>query len=574
MDGLISVSGGFCIGHFDVDRGSFEVCSDVLGQYNIFIHSSDGQDFIISNNLYAIRNLLTLLGRSTSPDIDNLVLNCLYLSSFNNVSPVKCVKTIPSRMSVSFDSISGLRFEEKNSRKDLLQGKAKTYKDAVRIAAEDISSNCNMIVNFAKKFGIYTSVDLTGGMDSRLMLAGFLSCNKAQEVNFFNIDGKAARSVDRVVSDLLSSKYSLIAGTAPCMTHHSNVIHNSLSRPTIGATLCYGSGHFFGRLPYPFEDFGDLFVDGFMRVSGFCGEHTRAPHPHLGAALEAEANPRQLALLFTSHWTKLGGNNFYWAFLNSGKDVLFRNFQEYFGELLGDVEPRHAATFTYVENRSRCHFGLRGQNGNRNRIAVGPLASPSILALHRHLNYHEVFNNKIGYDLMLEMAGPELCELPFAKDYWRSSALGENKSARGDAKRAKKAIWIDDGSVPSYISRIPIIISEALGDSQDSSEAFPNPIDDWRTVCKKDDSISSVFSYLLDECSENGDLWAVINRSIIYDLSNDDTSKLAAYDHASINIQRLAAALTNYVGAERTSKLSSHINFGDLVNRDVIDPAP
>lgn len=541
-----NVDGGFAAAVADIHEDTLKISGDILGQNIINIYEADGE-FLISDDIALARKILRLAGVVCKPSIDNLLVNVTYLSGFGRIGPVSNVRLLDRAESIVFDRANGLRSFTAKHLPDLFHAEQR-YDTLLKSTAKRIADNSIALADFTLESGYYSIADLSGGVDSRLVWAGLIGSNRHHEIKAFNVNSYiTGRSPDRIVGARISDRFGLEFGLAPTEGRNSTTIRNSRRQFDLGSKLAYGVGHFQGLLPYAYDDFGEVSLDKFLRVGGYCGEHTRAPGPNLYKLINGSVGREQLSMTFLKHCTKDGGNNGSCFLTRHGFDRVKEIFDSFFNsDEISELSLDQVNVAVYVENRSRYHFGLRTQNANNFRGSASTLAVADVLKLHGCVgSYRDQFNNRISYDLICELAGVELANLPLADDFWRAGVL------KGDLDHSAEAVRSGDFEIDKNHVLDPIKL-EANGKYAKSRYST------WRTESQVDvDEPTLVARFLLDVIGVDDELWFWFDRAAISRL----VEHFPKSEPERMNALRLLAMLTFYAELDECSAVEEVIDW-------------
>jgi hypothetical protein len=556
LSDIAHISGGFVVGVVDIAANQFEISTDALGQYTLYHASRVGEGafaFAISNNPYVLETLLAVCGVSGSRSALNVALNLSYLSSLASVSPFGSIVSSAGCVRFKFDS----DFSISRLPRTRLYVAPQTYDAAIREAAAEIRRNCALIGAFSQEFNVHTIIDLSGGVDSRMVLAGFLAASAEKDVKFFNannvVDGSSA---DRVVADLIMDHFGLASGTSISESRTASTTLNSAKRFSVGGKPAFGCGHYFGHLPYAYADYGELYLDGYARAGGYCGEHARAPGPNLLQLVNGGATSAGFAKKYVG-FARANAAHTSTEFVTD--DALHETeaaFRSYFDELQGELPPILTNTACYVENRSKFHFGMRTRNANASSVSLAPLATPALLKAHQAgLSYSEMFNRKIAYDLICELAGPELAHLPLADDFWRENAVQPDRRDASNSVQPARRSAVHNGRSGSL---------DAFSLRTSDSPFAETEYDEWRKQTSFPDHRDALVRYLLEAIPASDPLWNYVSRTSVECATG--VSGGHGPNHV-VKISRLCAMLLFGAKKTRVSRLMQHVDAPEAIRQ-------
>ncbi|MGH1349359.1 MAG: hypothetical protein ACRBBN_00930 [Methyloligellaceae bacterium] len=528
--------------------------TDILSQYIVFTYSMNGNIIAFSNNPYILEEYIKKLGEPVFRSLENACLQVSYLSGLSNTSPFDKISLLPARASIHYNNSTHTFYtREELSRENLLNG-TKSYAEALELFIHDFQHNCKKIIDQKNKHLI---TDLSGGVDSRMVLSGLLN-EDYHDMHFFNINNNLNNiSADRKVAIELAEKFNLKGGVGVTDATTSTATKNSYLSFGTGTKIIYGSGHYMGLLPYAFEDYGELILLNYGRVTGYCGEHSRAPGPNLGMLIKKlnkswftkkSTKVKLITNKYMDHCTGLGRNNGAQYLTELGREVAYNQFQSYFDELISDdIDAKLINTMTYLENRSRFHFGIRSVNGNRTRMVYSPLSSPTMLKIHPHMRYGHIFSNRIGHDLMIKLVGKDIAYHAYADFRWSSNILGDYAK---DYIENNKIHYSGDGNLREDIFPNPICLREANPTKPECEYTK------WLSEGSFADSSATLRDFILEYLDPNHRVWSIFNRTIF---STIDTNVISSQEN--MNFQRVLSAIVFASGLSNTSKLDRQLNI-------------
>jgi hypothetical protein len=422
-----NLSGNFSILKVNVEQNSVEIKPDVFGQNPVFYYD-DEKYKIISNNQQLVRSVLRQLGVKVEMNPMSVVFNVSYLSAFNNISPYREIRILPPRNMIALRD-GNISTSEYCSLKEFLHSDME-YDALLDKICEDIKCRSNSIIDFALKYNANCISDLSGGVDTRMVLAALLSTGRHKELKYFCVNNSYPDGVstDRQVADDLMDKYGLKFGEGVTETASSTASLVTCRGADVKAKISRGILRYFGLLPYAFEDFGDAFMKNYIRVGGYCGEFTRAPGPNLGKLVNTEnLNVESVTDSFFNHCTQHGQNNASVVLTDIALKELRAEFFKYFSKVMSSTNTAGVINaLTYIENRGKYHFGLRSSMGNNCRVSITSIIDHRIPKLYQKMKYGEHFDNKIAFDIISKLGGVGLAMAPFAEFRWSRNALGDS----------------------------------------------------------------------------------------------------------------------------------------------------
>ena len=525
---------------------SLRVRPDVLGQYPVFYYQA-GQDFLVSDNPEMVARVLRHIGLGGEPNPLQVALNVTYGSGFGTGSSYRGVRLLPSRNEIVWDEDGGFRLREIVSRNALLEKHHGSYDDAVRTVAGRLSARCRTIANEIDAHW-HTVVDLSGGVDSRMTLAGLLRSESATRFSYFSY-GDFPTQPDRHVCDMLIQKYGLGPGI--------HIGQNTSATYSTSAQITQGAARYFGLKPTNFADYGTVEISEYCRLTGYCGEHTRAWGPSLlqkdlvlEPAGEVAARLMVFCNLSESMLTETG--------LSAVRDAL----ANYFAGLIDEVGNKMLNQFTYIENRSRFHFGLASAVANKVRVSLDPLIDRQVISASTYLSFWQQKTNRLAYDIIATLGGKELAQHPFAEFVW-NKGIGIG----GYDDYAANALSVDASTPPQCREAVGMGVAEVkptvgrVETEFDRSEFSSLPDGERRTL--RPSVERGMLLYLAEKIHGNDPVWDLVDRKhmIAAAMVDGPHSKLK-----ETNISRLAASLSYYSGEAQAAPLTASVSAKKLLD--------
>ena len=290
-----------------------------------------------------------------------------------------------------------------------------TLKNQVEAAAEEIKNN--LCAWLAESNGKKKVLELSGGRDTRLVMAAFLGLNATDDLYFFSYGSK--QSPDRVLASELAGVYDI-----PYLRPYQK--ENCSDQKLIdGAAFCGGM-----RAQDDSSFYVDDKIDNVFVFTGGFGESFKNLYlrPFMNPSLyeklsfwgwakseKASATDYVWDKIITAHYAfnvlgkldRRSGKDFH-EFHRKTFDAFLRNaYDTYKSESLGDF------TFElYLRFRNRFHFGLASTNRFQYFPSVDILYSPQAYLAATVDDPLLVGKNHI-HELLLDILKPELQKFPF-----------------------------------------------------------------------------------------------------------------------------------------------------------------
>jgi hypothetical protein len=293
-----------------------------------------------------------------------------------------------------------------------------SHNEQLDIAACSLTNNVSLIHKHIPKYDIV--YDLTGGIDSRLVLAASNNAGIRNQYFFRSPDGVSA---DVSIPNAIATKLALQYAPFPQnfggeQLDYLDLIKRAVFRQQGQSTI------------YNFE-LGRYAIDQVARIRGGVGEITRLAYPlNIPRSLvgryktlfkgvvsreqRALDNLRNLAL---NHWSlgeqdvnglayilhrRISRRSEY--FTNEFHRDSYKNIKQFIEELRAAGVPNALlANAYYLTDRSRRHFGYTSQMLNIVRPSFEPLADSQLWELAKHYTFLELKNGDMVHDLFCRL---------------------------------------------------------------------------------------------------------------------------------------------------------------------------
>lgn len=403
--------GAFCL----VSAGARELVAsaDVFGLYPVW-RWSDGDTVVATNNAHLVATVLAPLGERVGRNPLNSAWQLIYQAGVADSTGYEGVEWLPFGHYLSiaepgdgtgpvarflpFPSLEGgWPFRSELGAEELVER-----------AREEIVENITVLTAAGHRDRV---ADLTGGQDSRLMLAAMLSTGASGEYSFHTDGGPT--SPDANVAAALRERYGL-ARAAITLTPWKPAPPYLANLRLI---LYRGFGCFFQNVSMGMGMRSD---PGLLHLNGGYGETLRSNFykqivdrpgltPH--GLFDRQIRMRGEAMLRPEVVERM-------------RETLNDLFAR---DLASGADESDAGDLHYMQHRARQFFGTQYRARLDQRSAAYPLYSPSGIAAAFSLDGAVRGSNRIGFRL-IEMLEPGLLGVPMAEDPWLPDAY----SGRGD----------------------------------------------------------------------------------------------------------------------------------------------
>lgn len=373
-------------GRFSIIRTTETDCiarSDCLGQDFIF-YFFDGRNWAISNSLLWLTRHLHEYGVTLTANADTVDLwkipHPITHGPVSNDTFINEIRTLPSDAMLHIVqhgerfSLDVVRVLDPRNIENICRDE---YISLLINYASKSASRSNALLNY---YGSRAKVDVTGGLDSRLIL-GLIAASEYPLKNI-NFHSNPRYSEDYAAAESLSSTLGF-----SIKNHH---IPTSLSSTEYVYDLWkIGCAGVYSPLYIPHGDE----MQTAIHFHGACGECYRdyysADAAKISSKIDALTTSRETSLAFSRQLGKALAEIGEGARSISGMAAHYRHF------------------------RSRSHFG-RSAYKNLNRILISPLASSDLLRAFQHLSIESIRESQLALDLLL-LTCPKLATQPFDK---------------------------------------------------------------------------------------------------------------------------------------------------------------
>lgn len=418
--------------------GSVEITTDPLGMYPLFIYDKDGV-FAVSNNVYLLERSLRQLGVELKRSLKVHSYFFTQGSGAFDLTGYVDVQLLPTGgiLRIEPRGAANLAIPSPN---DIIYSD-RPYAELRDEAAHQITSNVRALASHPFD---RLSCDLTGGVDSRLVLAALINTGNAGR--FVYHTHNAYPNPDANVASLIRKRFGLTKDTGDPAGPLREMAPFERLRYTVGNVAgLFSMDH--GGHPR-FEKSNSLSIGGGM------GELMRQFWSSARAVMKSTRSRAEYLL-------------------PNIVDEQLQRLQEFrSASMSAGVQWQHVGDLLYLKARSRYHFGVWWRNSQRDRNRFHPLYSPSAFKAAHALSDHDRKNNRLGYDLMKALS-PELLAMPLAEKTWHPSfghfaePITNDSPFLGDATRSVSKPKEPNGSSshipPGALKRV-VLLGEMLAD--------------------------------------------------------------------------------------------------------------
>jgi hypothetical protein len=385
------------------DAGRVVVCPDILGVYPIW-HWSDGDRFVCSNNTHLIVTALAEAGVPVRRNPFNSAWQLIYQAGVAESTGYEGVEWVPFGHHISIGPAEdGDRAEARIAPYPSVAGgwpyRSELPRDELlEMARAEITENVSALTAHSFRARV---ADLTGGYDSRLMLAVIIGLGLEDEYAF-NTDGGAA-SPDANVAARLRERFGLQRAVlarrpwSPAAEYLTN----------LRRILFRGYGCFFQNVSM---GIGLRCEPGLLHMNGGCGEDFRSLFAKQVQGTKG-LTPRGLLDRQIRH---RGGEVLTPEAVERLRTMMDSLFEAHTSQGIDEFE---AGDRHYLEHRARMFFGPQARARLNQWGAAYPLYSPAGVAAAFATEAVARRANLVEFRL-IESLEPALLTEPFADDPW------------------------------------------------------------------------------------------------------------------------------------------------------------
>lgn len=379
------------------DEQDVYVAIDWLCQYPLYLWR-EGRRFALSNNVKMLERLTGAV-RSPLPAIENMVTGGVSERHVHLESTCQ----IPFGRDVHIHQ-GALSLVPRN----LDVPTSFSYSDCLENLRKSISEHVAAALGINDDIDPYIICDLTGGADSRAVLAMVLDHAKGLPVHIRTMGRYPNPDVN--VAALIKYRYGLQNGRFPSMAAPMDLAVRFNG-------LLSGGGREAGATLSP-TGFSNL-----IHFKGCYGEIGGATpgYDFIAEALSAGAGLCRAVDILFDRRKRAGAINF---ITKDALDLVRKTLIEEYQELI-DAGYSTGSLFSerYLRARSRTHFGLLSFAENKSKILPDVLANRWLIECARRLPDSQRSHNKVIYDLIRFSSHGEMAFLPMAGKKWNPNVI-------------------------------------------------------------------------------------------------------------------------------------------------------
>ncbi|WCL52908.1 hypothetical protein [Gimibacter soli] len=411
-DVLNATAGVFSFASVDFQTGEVSIGLDPLSQYNLFVYS-DADIKVATTSAYYLEAILRCMSKPLKRSFRVAAFEAAIGLGLGRQTGLEGVETLP----VGYQIRANIHAKEWQICPAFSGVGLTANVDAptTSVAADSLVKGVAAVhARFSRKETIF---DLTGGIDSRLVLAASRAAGMRNQL-ISRMDDGVEEDVE--IPNYIANKLALCRVNRP-----SNYFGETLDYHELMARSAF---HQQGNTTSPFFDVGRWTIDGTCHLRGGFGELTRSYYRtksrtnfwnlcktlvpyfvrirHGQQTSPTSIHYSSVLMRRVSKFEKLINKNF----LNI-LDIEIINVLD--SILNSDPRERNILENFYLVDRSRRHFGYMSQMLNRVRPAPEPLANIHLFNLSLSYGRSDRISGQPTYDL-LKLLDPELLAMPIS----------------------------------------------------------------------------------------------------------------------------------------------------------------
>ncbi|WP_146180819.1 hypothetical protein [Thalassorhabdomicrobium marinisediminis] len=400
LQGDISLaSGTYTFIEADSKQNTFKIELDQLNGYPCFYYC-DQNHYAISGNIHMLANYLSMIGVPTKRIINSFLADLTLGSGIRGGTLYENIKCI------GFDElfVGGEKLAiSRKTNLDVKNIENLNYKEVIYDFGECLASRLNCVTGMSgSKLRV---VDLTGGMDSRIILAGLYKLGSLQ--NWYANTLFPHPNPDGNFANFFCEKYELTMS----LRVSPNAPGSMEQRVAQDIFFAQGSGIKRG-LGLHFD------ATSMVRIHGGYGELGGKSHD-TNRFLKYRTEPTTISSMIQSYVKSVEALGHLTILSDDAKDWMWEVIRKEINTILGEGYTfSQIPILTYRRGRARSHFGhisaLRGQNSyhpdflNDIRLSQGALL----------LGAENCRHGKVNFDIIRNLAGNEIVKMPLANERW------------------------------------------------------------------------------------------------------------------------------------------------------------
>jgi len=448
------VCGCFCLVSVNKAQKRFILQYDVLNAYPSFVYRS-GDQYVVSNNIHFIEAAAEAAGRTLTrtalPYLSDFALG----SAYDVGSPYREVEILRPGQTVR-GGADGLKItDDAAGRQDAASDAS--YEDALQHAGERLRARVALVAETFEQPDVF--FDLTGGMDSRMVLAAVVSRNPRPAWDFRTLfdpphpDGHCAA--------LFGETFGL--GRVKGIPADERRLFSPFDRMRFETFISMGVGAKQGWTITPaYQDIAHIH-GGYGEIAGSSPD---------GKRFLSQDGPLTYRSLLESYITRLGTLGILKFFVPEGVEWLRSLMASRLGQYeTAGIAPEDAPLHYYNGGRLRSHFGVISRLRSQNRNYIDILYDMHLQSCALKVAPKQRIAGKVNFDLIRLLGGDAVAGLPMANARWDPSLF-----AGGAAPQELRAPPIT-ATTPNTFREVPEkrVFEPAVSGREVSFSSRPDP---------------------------------------------------------------------------------------------------
>lgn len=467
------------------EDGSIHAFNDQLGNYPLFY--LDNGDFSgLTNNLLLLESYLACVFDYALPRHSEHLVNEILFTAPMNVASFQGTFFVPFDQEISIDPKGVIKISERRG-SDYFFNSELSKQDLLELSVSDIRENVQAIAE--SKYAIKIA-DVTGGMDSRMVLAAILGSGY-KDYFFFNTNGSYPNP-DANVSNYLIDKYGLKKAR---IKNVSNLSNNHQAKDFVSRFnyFCYYSAGLKNNLDR--EPVSLAKNNNIIKLGGGNSEFYKGFYSKLLPRNGVNASLNQITdlMFYQSSVIDDETRREKWNFLNK----MFSQWS------LEGLSYESVVDRFYIDHRGRFHNGVCEHWSRASVPKSHPLYSANTIRLAFSRPAEERINGNITFNLMNALYSPILYE-PFEKRVWSKNAYKDHSDSKvferiqPIVQKTKKLVARDPAVLEFTIATIKNILAE-----ENNFLSTAHELSDESLWCKKQRALGRKWHwYTLDKVQE------------------------------------------------------------------------
>lgn len=388
----------------DIASKSFSLLTDPLSQYPILIWQS-GARYVISNNALLIDEFLKSRGYRLQRDPACMLFSGLAVMNLHGVAPFKELRYLPPRQRLT--GAERLQFRDCFSPSYLLSPEG-SYEDHIALAADALSEKWRTVATQLPMH--YLLTDITGGIDSRMILAGAFAAGVQDRIAVWS-NAKFPHP-DGNVADHIIHRFGLNPGSLLLNWHNE--------WPDYEQKIRRGLFRNRGGRYKDWNGLGTGYFPELLRLGGNLGELGRS-NTYSSYLLDDELPLSTLGSAVCRDQYR--GGEFQLLTLPAVEHIETALQRGVDARLEAGATRRTLSDLLYLDGRGPYHFGHQSACSAQLCIAPYMAYDINLVRANASLSLAQKASGKAQFDLIGRLAGESLRRIPMAEKRWAADAM-------------------------------------------------------------------------------------------------------------------------------------------------------